>query len=76
MTTLPTPTQIASLDDERLEELCKHWRGRALRGDTQAFGVAHLHELERHRRQRESRLQPLEPRALQPAAPKPWWKSW
>jgi hypothetical protein len=38
MTALPTPSQIASLDDERLEELAVSWRAQALRGDRRAFG--------------------------------------
>jgi len=75
MTTLPTPSQIASLDDERLEQLAADWRAQALRGDRRAFGVAHAFEVERRRRLRESELQQLEP--LEPVArPKPWWKFW
>ncbi|MDR6856178.1 hypothetical protein [Variovorax guangxiensis] len=75
MTTLPTPSQIASLDDERLEELAVSWRAQALRGDRRAFGVAHAFEVERRRRLSESQLQQLEP--LAPVAPrKPWWKFW
>lgn len=75
MTTLPTASQIASLDDARLEQLAAGWRARALRGDRRAFGVAHALEVERRRRLRESQLQelpPLEP----PAPPRPWWKFW
>ena len=75
MTTLPTRSQIASLDDERLEQLAAGWRAQALRGDRSAFGVAHAFEVERRRRLRESELQQLEP--LEPfARPKPWWKFW
>lgn len=75
MTTLPTPSQIASLDDERLEQLAVGWRAQALRGDRRAFGVAHAFEVERRRRLRESQLQQLEP--LEPVAPpNPWWKFW
>ena len=75
MNTLPTPSQIASLDDERLEQLAKGWRAQALRGDRQAFGVAHAFEVERRRRLRESELQQLAP--LEPVAPpKPWWRLW
>ena len=36
MTALPTPSQIAELDDERLEELARGWRAQALRGDRRA----------------------------------------
>ena len=75
MTTLPTPSQLASLDDERLEQLATGWRAQALRGDRGAFGIAHAFEVERRRRLRESELQPLGP--LEPVAPpKPWWKFW
>ena len=75
MTTLPTPSQIASLDDERLEQLAASWRAQALRGDRRAFGVAHAFEVERRKRLRESQLLQLEP--LDPVAPrKAWWKFW
>lgn len=75
MTTVPTPSQIASLDDERLEQLATGWRAQALRGDRQAFGVAHAFEVERRRRLRASELLQLEP--LAPAMPeRPWWKFW
>ena len=75
MTNLPTPSQIASLDDERLEQLAAGWRAQALRGDKRAFGIAHAFEVERRRRLRESELQQLEP--LESVAPRrPWWKFW
>ena len=75
MTTSPTPSQIASLDDERLEQLATDWRAQALRGDRRAFGVAHAFEVERRKRLRESQLLQLEP--LDPVAPrKAWWKFW
>jgi hypothetical protein len=75
MTTLPTPSQIASLDDERLEQLAAAWRAQALRGDKGAFGIAHAFEVERRRRLRESELQQLEP--LETVVPrKRWWKFW
>jgi hypothetical protein len=75
MTPVPTPSQIASLDDERLEKLAADWRAQALRGDQRAFGVAHAFEVERRRRLRESQLLQLEP--LESVAPrKAWWKFW
>lgn len=75
MTNLPTPSQIANLADDRLEELAAGWRTQALRGDRRAFGVAHAFEVERRRRLRQSELQHLD--ALAPIAPpKPWWKFW
>ncbi|MBT2304040.1 hypothetical protein J7E70_26740 [Variovorax paradoxus] len=75
MTTVPTPSQIASLDDERLEQLAVGWRAQALRGDRRANGLAHAFEVERRRRLRESQLLQLDP--LEPIAPrKAWWKFW
>ena len=75
MTPVPTASQIASLDDERLEQLAADWRTQALRGDRRAFGVAHAFEVERRRRLRESQLLALDP--LDPVAPrKAWWKFW
>ena len=75
MTNLLTPSQLANLDDERLEQLATGWRARALRVDRGAFGIAHAFEVERRRRLRESELQELEP--LEPAAPpRPWWRFW
>lgn len=75
MTTVPTPSEIARLDDGRLKKLADEWRKQPLRGDRRAFGVAHAFEVERRRRLRESQLVPLEP--LAPAAPRrPWWKFW
>lgn len=72
MTTVPTPSQIARLDDECLKKLAEGWRTQALRGDRRAFGVAHAFEVERRRRLRESQLLPLAP-----ATPgRPWWKFW
>jgi hypothetical protein len=75
MTTLPTPTQLANLDDERVEQLAAAWRTQALRGDREAFGLAHAFEVERRRRLRASQLARLEP--LAPLVrPRPWWKFW
>jgi hypothetical protein len=66
---------MASLDDERLEQLAASWRAQALRGDRRAFGVAHAFEVERRRRLSASQLQQLDP--LTPVASrKPWWKFW
>ncbi|WP_232081019.1 hypothetical protein [Variovorax sp. SRS16] len=66
---------MASLDNERLEQLGAEWRAQALRGDRRAFGVAHAFEVERRRRLRESQLQQLEPQEhVSPC--NPWWKFW
>ena len=75
MTPVPSPSQIASLDDERLDQLAADWRAPALRGERRAFGVAHAFEVERRRRLRESQL--LQLVSLEPVAPrKAWWKFW
>jgi hypothetical protein len=66
---------MASLDDERLEQLAVSWRAQALRGDRRAFGVAHAFEVERRRRLSATQLQQLEPLAPV-SSPKPWWKFW
>ena len=73
-TTLPTPEQLQELDNETLMNLAVEWRAKAMRGDRDAYGVAHALEVETRRRLRESQLQQLPP-AL-PALPKPWWKFW
>jgi hypothetical protein len=75
MTTLPTPQQLAELEDEQLARLAVEWRRQAARGDRRAFGMAHALEVERRRRLRDSQLAQLEP--LEPAPPaRPWWKFW
>jgi hypothetical protein len=38
MTTVPTPSEIASLDNERIEQLALSSGAQALRGDEGAFG--------------------------------------
>jgi hypothetical protein len=74
MTTVPTPPQLAHIDDEELERLAVTWRAQAGRGDREAFGIAHALEVERRRRTRISQMQqlPAEPEA----PPRPWWKFW
>ncbi|CAN7775029.1 hypothetical protein LJR084_007833 [Variovorax sp. LjRoot84] len=73
MTAVPTPSQLARIDDEELSHLAVSWRARAGYGDRDAFGVAHALEVERRRRLRESQLHQLAP---EPMAPRPWWKFW
>lgn len=73
MTTAPTPSELAHLDDEELDRLVARWRAQAGRGDREAFGIAHLLEVERRRRVRDSRLQQLDKPV---AAPRPWWQWW
>jgi hypothetical protein len=73
MTAVPTPSQLARIDDEELERLAVTWRTRAGYGDRDAFGIAHALEVERRRRLRESQLHQLPP---EPVRPRPWWKFW
>ena len=74
MTTVPTPQQLAQIEDEHLEELAHSWRAQAGRGDREAFGVAHALEVELRRRVRTSQLQQLPESPAPP--PRPWWKFW
>jgi hypothetical protein len=73
MTAIPTPSQLAQLDDEELAQLATNWRTRAGYGHRDAFGVAHALEVEQRRRLRQSQLQQLPP---EPLATRPWWKFW
>jgi hypothetical protein len=73
MTTVPTPPQLAHIDDDEIDRLAVRWRAQAGRGDREAFGIAHALEVERRRRLRASQLQQLEP---PPTAPRRWWKFW
>ncbi len=73
MTSVPTPPQLAHLDDDELERLAVTWRARAGYGDREAFGIAHALEVERRRRLRASQLQQLPP---EPVPVRPWWKFW
>jgi len=75
MTILPTPQQLAELDDGQLERLAVEWRAQAARGDRRAFGMAHALEVEGRRRLRESQLAQLEPLGPAPRT-RPWWKFW
>ncbi|MDM0014454.1 hypothetical protein QTH87_18580 [Variovorax sp. J22P168] len=71
---VPTPEQLAHIDDDELVRLAVSWRAQAGRGDREAFGVAHALEVECRRRLRTSQLQQLPPEA--PAPARPWWKFW
>lgn len=66
---------IAVLNDEELERLAVSWRAQARHGDREAFGRAHMLEVERRQRQP---VRSLEDRPLlRPmVAPRPWWKFW
>ncbi|RZL86153.1 MAG: hypothetical protein EOP82_30650 [Variovorax sp.] len=71
---VPSPEELASLDDAELEDLAAQWRARAGRGDKSAFGVAHALEVELRHRIHTSHLQQL---PSEPAAkPRRWWQFW
>ena len=74
MAVLPTPEQLAELEDDHLAHWAAHWRARASHGEREAFGIAHALEVELRRRTRDSRLQDLPPPLPRP--PRPWWKFW
>ena len=74
MTTLPTSSQLAQIDDEELQRLGVAWRAQASRGQREAFGIAHALEVELRRRTRDSQIQPLP--QMPPSAPRSWWKFW
>ena len=74
MAAVPTPTQLAELDDAKLDSLAVAWRAQAGRGDRTAFGIAHTLEVERRRRVRDSQMAQLSP---EPQAPlRRWWQFW
>jgi hypothetical protein len=75
MTAVPTPSQLAQLDDAELEELAHDWRARAARGESGAFGVAHVLEVERRGRIRASQMITLRA-PLVPNTRRRWWKFW
>lgn len=73
MTTPHATSQLGHVDDDELERLAVSWRAQALRGDREAYGIAHALEVERRRRLRASRMAQLPP---EPVRPRPWWKFW
>jgi len=75
MIELPTPAQLAAIEDEELHTLASAWRKRALRGDKDANGIAHALEVEQRRRTRASQMQQL-PRDPEPLSARPWWRFW
>jgi hypothetical protein len=73
MPTPRLPPQLGHIDDDELERLAVIWRAQALRGDREAFGIAHALEVERRRRQRASQLASLPP---EPVPERRWWQFW
>jgi hypothetical protein len=75
MMELPTLQNVLELDDEQLASLAAGWRMRARHGDREAFGAAHMLEVERRRRVRASGVETRP--VLPPPNPKvPWWNFW
>ncbi|WP_285412656.1 hypothetical protein [Variovorax sp. efr-133-TYG-130] len=69
----PSAAELAQLEDGMLERLALEWRSSASRGEKQAYGVAHMLEVELRRRVRGRRAEQPPPPA---SAPRPWWKFW
>jgi hypothetical protein len=65
---------LGHVDDAELERLAVSWRAQALRGDREAYGIAHALEVERRRRLRDSPMVQLVPKASE--SNRPWWKFW
>lgn len=74
MTTARMPPHLGHIDDEEFERLAASWRGQALRGDREAYGIAHALKVEQRRRMRESQIAQLPPDSV--AKPRPWWRLW
>lgn len=71
--TTPTMPALGHLDDEELARLAADWRAHALRGNREAYGIAHALEVEQRRRQRPSQMAPLAPAAV---PNRRWWRFW
>ena len=54
--TTSAPLPLSHLDDEELARLVKGWRAHALRGNREAYGIAHALEVKQRRRQRPSQM--------------------
>jgi len=74
MTSGRATPQLGHVDDDELARLAASWRAQALRGDKEAYGIAHALEVERRRRLRASQMAAL-PEATRPAV-RAWWKFW
>jgi hypothetical protein len=73
MTTRRAPPALGHIDDHELEHLATTWRRRALRGDREAYGIAHALEVEARRRQRVSQMAQLPP---EPVPTRRRWQFW
>jgi hypothetical protein len=70
----PTMPHLGHVDDGELARLAVAWRAQALRGDREAYGIAHAFEVEHRRRLRDSQLGELA--STSAASPRFWWKFW
>jgi hypothetical protein len=69
------PTDPESLSDEELAQQAAAWRRRALQGEQEANG--HAHVLERELRRRQGALSTLGAELRSPARPRAaWWAFW
>lgn len=68
----PTP-QLGHLEDIELASLAAEWRTLALRGNREAFGIAHALEVEQRRRLRPSQMAELQ---IVQRGRRPWWRFW
>ena len=73
MTTLRSTPQLDHIADDEIDRLAVEWRRRALRGDREAYGIAHALEVEQRRRLRPSQMAPL---TSAQAVRRPWWRLW
>jgi hypothetical protein len=69
-----TVSSLGNVDDDDLKHLAVSWRAQALRGDREAYGVAHALEVEHRRRLRNSQGAQLQVERVTSA--RPWWKFW
>jgi hypothetical protein len=71
---LRLPPLVAHIGDAELERLASIWRTQALRGQREAYGIAHALEVEHRRRLRASQMALLPPEPEAP--PRRWWQFW
>jgi hypothetical protein len=74
MNTIPTVLQLGQIDDSALKARALESRMRAARGDVDAFGLAHVLEVEQRQRSR-ARILIQQPLSITHAKPRAWWKT-
>jgi hypothetical protein len=73
MNTIPTALQLGQIEDITLEERALESRVRAARGELDAFGLAHVLEVELRQRLR-ARIAVQQPVSIARSKPRAWWK--